>query len=285
MKKKIALISMTLIVGGSLYFTGINTSKAYYYGPIPGHTGSPFDGMTCNTNGCHNSNPLQSAKPWITSNVPVAGYTQDSIYTFKAKAVYSGFTSFGFQISPQTAAGGRLGSLIVTNATTTQIQAQSGLQYIEQTGNGYLGTDSLVWSFQWKAPAKGTGAVTFYGCFNCGNGNSSAAGTYVFPATLTVQESATDGISNIVPVNTSFSVFPNPAKEQINIAYSLKNAANVEVNMFSMDGRKVSTLLNSMVSEGNHTQNVMLPANVSRGIYLIQLTSNGQSTVQRIVVE
>lgn len=285
MKKKIAFISMTLIVGASLYFTGIHTGKAYYYGPTPGHTNSPFDGQSCDVGGCHNSHLLQTAKPWITSNVPVTGYTQDSVYTFTARAVYTGFTSFGFQISPQSTGGSPLGTLIVSNATATQIQTMGSLQYIEQTQNAYQGTDSVVWTFQWKAPVKGTGPVTFYGCFNCGNGNSSAAGTYVYPATLTVQESATDGINNIVSDNTSFSVFPNPAKEQLNIAYNLKATTNVEVNMYGVDGRKISNLSNGMVNGGNHTQQIALPADVNRGIYLIQLIANGQSTVQRIVVE
>ncbi len=285
MKKRIALVSMTLIVGGLLYFTGIHTSKAYYYGPPAGATNSPFDGASCAYSGCHSSHPLQSAKPWITSNIPPTGYIGGSIYTLTAKAVYTGFTSFGFEISPQTPAGAKLGSLIVTNATTTQLVAHSGLQYIEQTQNGYQGADSLVWTFNWKAPAAGTGNVTFYGCFNCGNGNSNASGTYVFPATLTVQENTTDGINTIVSDNTSFSIFPNPAKKQANISYNLQQEANVEVNMYNINGRKITTLSNNLVSEGNHTQNLMLPVYTAPGIYIIQLIANGQSAVQRIVVE
>ncbi len=285
MKKKIALVSMTLIVGGLLYFTGIHNSKAYYYGPPAGATNSPFDGASCAIGGCHSTHALQSAKPWITSNIPPTGYKADSTYTLTAKAVYTGFTSFGFEISPQTPAGGKLGTLIVTNATTTQITTYAGLQYIEQTQNGYQGTDSLVWTFNWKAPALGTGSVTFYGCFNCGNGNSTSANTWVFPATLTVQENATDAIADISNEATTFSIFPNPAKQQVNVSYSLKEAANVELNMFSMDGRKISTLANNMVNEGNHTQNIMLPAATNPGIYLIQLIANGQSTIQRIIVE
>lgn len=276
---------MAFVVSSSLYFSGIHNGKAHDTGAPAGTTNSPFDGASCGQTHCHNSNPLQAAKPWITSNVPVYGYTQDSIYTITAKAVDVGFGSFGFEVSPQTSGGAPLGTLIVTNSTATQIVTNGSLQYMTHTIHSYQGTDSVVWTFEWKAPAKGTGSVTFYGCFNCGNGNSSAANTFVFPATLTVIESATDGVGNLRSENASFSVFPNPAKQQINISYNLKQAANVEVNMYGMDGRKISNLLSNMVCEGNHTDNITLPSSINSGVYFIQLTSNGQSTVQKIIVE
>ncbi|HTB31652.1 MAG TPA: choice-of-anchor V domain-containing protein [Bacteroidia bacterium] len=285
MKKKIAIVSMTLLVGGSFYFTGIYTGKAHDTGAPAGVTGSPHDGLTCAASGCHNSNPLQNSQPWIISNVPIAGYTQDSIYTLTAKAVDIGYSSFGFEISPQTSGGYPLGTLIVTNSTATKIVTSGSFQYITHTINGYKGTDSLSWTFNWKAPAKGSGAVTFYGCFNCANGNSKATGTYVFPATLTVQESATDGIDNVTDAAISFSVFPNPAREQVNLTYNMGEAANVEVNMYSLDGRKLSALSAGMVNEGAHTQSLTIPSDINSGIYFIQLIANGQSTVKRIVVE
>ncbi len=276
---------MTIIIGGLLYFTGIKNSKAYYYGPPAGATNSPFDGASCAYPGCHSTHPLQSPKPWISSNVPPAGYSPDTIYTFTAKAVYIGKTSFGFEISPQTVSGSPLGTLIVSNATTTQITTFSGLQYIEQTQNGYVGTDSVVWSFKWKAPIRGTGSVTFYGCFNCGQGNSSSANTYVYPATLVIPENTLAGISNLESESTAFSVFPNPVKEQANISYNLKKTTNVQINLYGIDGRKICALLNTMVNEGEHTQSLSIPAGTARGIYLIQLTTNGQSTTQRIIIE
>lgn len=282
MKKKITVISTTLIMGILLYFGNIKSSKAYYYGPLAGYTGSPHDGKTCDYSNCHNTHPLQGPKPWISSNVPLIGYSPDTVYTFTAKAVQSGYTSFGFEISPQNANGTELGKLIVSNATTTQI---TSLKYIEQTTYGYQGTDSVMWSFQWKAPAAGTGSVTFYGAFNCGNGNSSAANTYVYTATLTIPENLSAGLQSPANENTSFSVFPNPAKGEVNITYSLKSTANVEIDMYEINGRKITTLSNTIVGEGVHTQTALLPAEVKAGLYFIRLIADGRSTVRRIVVE
>jgi hypothetical protein len=281
-KKKILIISTTTLMGVLLYFTGINTGKAYYFGPPAGVTNSPHDGFSCAISGCHDSHSLQSAQPWISSNVPVPGYSPGIVYTMTAKAVKIGMTSFGFQISPQNASGTELGKLIVTNSTTTQIA--SG-KYIEQTQNGYIGVDSVVWTFNWKAPAAGTGAVTFYGCFNAGTGNSSSLGSFVYPATLVIPENVAAGINNIENETTSFSVFPNPAREQVNISYTLTETSKIEVNLFGIDGRMISNFANSKIEEGEHTQKLKLPLGIKPGIYLIQFIVNNKPTVQSVIVE
>lgn len=282
MKKKIAVISFSLIVGGLLYFTNIKKSKAYYYGPLAGYTGSPHDGKTCYYSNCHNSHPLGSPQPWITSNAPVSGYTPDSIYTITAKAVKTGYTSFGFEISPQSASGAELGTLININSSLTQIIST---KYIEQTQYSYQGTDSVVWTFQWKAPAAGTGTVTFYGAFNCGKGNSVPTGSYVFPATLVIPENTSAGIGGIETSKTSFSLFPNPSKGQFNITYVSKSAANVEIDVYGLDGKKISTLLNGMVNEGVNTHTLSLPTEIKPGVYFIQLITNGSSDIQKMILE
>lgn len=282
MKKKIAIISLSLITGGLLYFSNITNTKAYYYGPLPGYTGSPADGKTCDYSSCHNSHPLQSAQPWISSNAPVAGYTPDSVYTITAKAVKIGYSSFGFEISPQSSTGKELGTLININSSLTQITSN---KYIEQTQYSYSATDSMTWTFQWKAPAAGTGPVTFYGAFNCGNGNSVPTGTYVYPATLVIPENVDAGINALVNAKTSFFLFPNPASKQVTITYTLQNTGNIELTMYGLDGRKASTLINNTVNAGEHSQIIPLPPGITPGIYIMQLLTGATSTVQRIMVE
>jgi len=283
MKKKVAFISLTLLVVGLFYFTGITNSKAHDTGSPAACTGSPFDGQTCDVNSCHDSHSLQAAQPWISSNVPGSGYVQNTVYTITAKAVKIGDGSFGFEISPQDPSGNPLGTLIA-NPPSTQIVTFMSLQYMTHTINSYQGTDSVVWTFQWKAPVAGTGPVTFYGAFNCGNGNTNATGTFVYPATLVIPESSDDGINTIENEQTSFSLFPNPAKEQVTITYSLKQTGNVEINMYGVDGRKISNLFNNAVNEGEHVQSLLLPTEVKPGIYLIQLITNNTATLQKIIV-
>ena len=48
---------------------------------------------------------------------------------------------------------------------------------ITHTSSGISTTgDSNSWSFDWTAPASGTGDVTFYGAFNAANGDEIISG-------------------------------------------------------------------------------------------------------------
>ncbi len=283
MKKKTVTGIVFVILGISIYFSGIKNSEAYSYGPPAGYTGSPADGRTCTTSGCHDSYVLQSPKPWITSNVPLSGYWPDSVYTITAKAIKGGgFNNFGFEISPQSVTGTGLGTLINLNGTT---QIVSG-KYIEQTINGYATTtaDSLVWVFQWKAPPVGTDSVIFYGAFNCGAGKKKST-AWIYPATLIVHQNKLAGVDNIENSATAFTAFPNPATTFVTISYKLKMSTDVEVIMYNTEGRKITSILNKNVMEGQNLQAIGIPPGTRAGIYFIQLLVNGQSSVQRIVVQ
>ncbi len=154
-------------------------------GPPASHTGSPGDnGITCNTNGCHTGMATTPAIGWITSTVPLTGYVPGQIYTISATATQAGCIKFGFQISPQSLTGTYLGTLVVTSPTLTQIV---GTKYIEQKAAGTVGSSGFhTWTFDWIAPAAGTGDVTFYGAFNCSNSNNSASGDHIYTSTLLV---------------------------------------------------------------------------------------------------
>ena len=156
-------------------------------GPPAGKTGSPGDGgVTCNTGGCHTGTPVTPAVGWITSNIPVGGYQAGQTYTITATATLAGCVRFGFQVSPQSLTGTLLGTLIVTDAVNTQIVST---KYMEQKSAGTTGfSNSHPWSFNWTAPVAGTGAVTFYGAFNCSNNNGSSSGDQIFTSTYTINE-------------------------------------------------------------------------------------------------
>ncbi len=152
-------------------------------GPSNGRTGSPKDGSNC-TN-CH-SGTATSANGLITSTVPAAGYTAGTKYTFTATIANPGTKGkWGFQISPQNNAGTLLGTLVVTNTTNTQLKPSS--KYIEHTS---AGNKSSSWSFDWTAPASGTGDVTFYGAFLIGDNFNNTSGDQVQTSTLLVHENS-----------------------------------------------------------------------------------------------
>ncbi|HSY77667.1 MAG TPA: choice-of-anchor V domain-containing protein, partial [Bacteroidia bacterium] len=184
MKKHLLKLSVFLAVGGIAFFTSMQTVSSRSAGgaSIAYCSGSPFDGTDCTNNGsCHPGPAVKAPANWVTSNVPKSGYIPGATYTITCRAVNknSGNNSnFGFEFTPQeqkTGNGGVVGTL--TNITTsgkgaTQVVTSSPSAWMTHTSSSYSGTDSCVWSFKWKAPSPGVGAVNYYAAFNCGSGDN-----------------------------------------------------------------------------------------------------------------
>src|ERR1035437_3752182 len=172
-------------------------------GPDPGYSGSPNDGAECT--GCHADNSvntgIESAN--ITSTVPAGGYVGGNTYSITATVSYSvapNNTRFGFELSPQTPAGAKLGTLHAT--PETQIITQ-GAEYIEHVLTSVAGTNTRSWTFTWTAPVAGTGPVTFYGAFLAANADDDVTGDYVYTKTLTVSEIAPLSSGTVTHTNVS----------------------------------------------------------------------------------
>jgi PKD repeat protein len=83
----------------------------------------------------------------------------------------------------------------------------------------------------------------------------------------------------------SFAVYPNPVKDQANILFSLKENADVLIEVYNIYGVKVQSIADTESGSGEQwfTFNPKL-ANLKPGIYFITLTTNGKSRTARVVV-
>ena len=151
-------------------------------------TGSPGDGGNC-TN-CHNSTAI-TTPGLITSNIPASGYIPGQTYTITA-TVTGVSTKFGMQISPQKTNGNQVGTLVNTSSQTT---LSLGTKYINHNNTGTSGNGSKTWTFNWIAPAAGTGSFSFYGAFNISNSNNSSSGDNIVLSSLLINEAATTPIT------------------------------------------------------------------------------------------
>ncbi len=187
---KTATFTLTVIVTaiGIMAFTfgenENNFSILYSGGPPAGHSGDPAGGNK-NCTSCHSGPEVQSQTGWITSNIPISGYVPESTYTITAKAKSVGHTIFGFQISPQDSIGNFLGTLVNTGTNT---KLASDPNYISQSSSGTAGSDSISWTFDWTAPAEGSGEVNFYGVFNIANGDGRTSGDTIMASILSINE-------------------------------------------------------------------------------------------------
>ncbi len=266
MRKKLLtltfLVSFVTIFVGSIY----NNAHTDPTGSPNARTGSPGDGgNTCAISGCHTGITVTTKANIISSDIPVDGYTPGVKYTITAKAVSSSNrNTFGFQISPQSSTGTLLGALSATNTTQTQITG--GGKYITHKQAGITGANGQkTWTFSWTAPVAGTGAVTFYGCFNNANGNGSSNGDSIIKSTYTVQEKVAIGINKDELAKIGINVFPNPVYNHIYI----KNENNVKfdrVEILDMNGKVVYQ------SEGSVDVDLQLEkVGIPTGVYFVKL--------------
>lgn len=135
---------------------------------------------------------------------------QVQLTRLSATVTDAGHTKFGFQVSPQSAAGVPLGTLISTSTQTSIVGAT--VKYINQNNTGMAGVGSKSWSFNWTAPIAGSGSVNFYGAFNSTNSSSNALGDTIYKSILTVNEDQSVGISKLTSLIDNVVLYPIPSK-------------------------------------------------------------------------
>ncbi len=89
-------------------------------------------------------------------------------------------------------------------------------------------------------------------------------------------------ISTIDQTAESFSVYPNPLRvgQSLYIALTVSRDERVDVTVFDLNGRRfINNQFN--VTKGTHLLHISMPQ--SKGIYLLRITSLGQSFTKRII--
>ena len=81
------------------------------------------------------------------------------------------------------------------------------------------------------------------------------------------------GISND-EINNSFSVYPNPATDEINLNFVVKESGNLNIEILDVTGRKVSEVMNETVTPGALSKSFSTVSLVD-GNYFIRVNANG----------
>ena len=278
------LVTVTILIVQSCFQDGFSNVS----GAPTGRTGSPFDsgGLTCNASGCHTSFPLGSRTGWITSNIPGTGYIAGQTYTITATATSPGRIRFGFEISPQTATGVTAGTAAITNATETKLAASPNVRWITHTLTGSSASatpGTKTWSFNWTAPASGTGTVTFYGAFNCANNSSSVFGDSIFLSNMVVPES-TVGIPGDDSQNFSVSVYPVPAKENLFVHLKVNGHTFPEIELSDISGKIIRRISDATSLQGSEHTYSIDTGEIEPGIYFIRINDGSAVAARKIII-
>ncbi len=254
----IALISITSITISISNPTGA---------PAKASGGPAESGATCSQGGCHSGTATARASV-ISSDIPSTGYVAGTTYNITVSITGSG--AKGFQVSAQKPDKSYAGTF--TAGTSNHLYATNYVTHSTQKT-----TTPATWTFKWKAPAKGAGAVDFYGAF-------AVTKFATYTDRYTVQESNSTGVTESI-ANYNLNVYPNPLQENINLNFNLQENAAVSAQLLSLDGKSAFDLFNSNLASGNHNLNLSKPDGLKAGIYFLQLNLDNKQVVKKVFVD
>jgi hypothetical protein len=247
-------------------------------GAPAGYTGSPGDGSSCAS--CHSVPGIMFYPPAISHNIPGAQYVPGNTYQITCNIGASGRVKFGFQFSPQDAAGALAGSMTVTNPTDMQLVGAG--KYMTHTLTGTSGpSGSKSWQFNWTAPPPGTGQVQLCAAFNITNNNSNNTGDSIVLAVINVDE-GTVGMEQPYE-KTDVQIYPQPANDVIHLLFTSEMPGRIHASVYNTDFRMITSTEWSDVRTGEAIR--LSTAGMSSGTYFLKLEQQGKTVlIRRIVV-
>ena len=246
-------------------FVAFSGNVSRFPGGAPaGYTGSPLDGKDCQN--CHGGQ-TSPVIGWITSNVGPEGYNPGETYTITVTV--SGSGEKGFEVSPQNPGGTFLGTLILGSGTEF---ASGNNKYITQSSSST--SDPKVWTFQWTAPAAGSGPVTMYGSFAI---NKPVTKT----STLVIPENVSTGMDE--GVVEGLRIYPVPAHDWLNLEYETSSVDRAEIFISDISGKTIAVLHPEAKVAGK--QAIKIPtSDLREGVYLVRYIASGEQFARKILV-
>ena len=256
---------------GIISFFSIDQVTSNPSGAPGGVTGSPSDGQTCWKSGCHSGTAPVAQTGLISTNIPADGYIAGNTYTITISATEQGISRWGFEASPQSSSGALMGTPIITNSTETKLVSS---KYVTHKTAGNSGSNGRTWTFDWIAPAAGSGAVNFYTCVMAANGNGNDNGDHGYTDVLTIQESLASGISTVQ--NSAFSIYPNPCNGSYVTFQNLPTDVQL-ISLYNVNGILINGFKPSQV------KGTLDVSTLARGVYFVVIsTPNATRTLRWI---
>ncbi len=262
---------LTLTIG-----IGISTNSfAKEDGAPSGNTGSPGDDQTCAHVDCHTGS-ASNRDGLVFTDVPEVGYLSGINYLVTVTINESGVTKFGFQASPQTITGSKLGDLTLINASHTKLTG--GSKYVTHTLSGTSGTNSRTWTFNWT-PDDAHGDVTFYVAVNASDDAENASGDKIYTSSVTIKEDPANNPVSVEELNriTFDIISPTTNELVLNIATPVND--EIFINLFDIRG-----VLISRTNFGNSNGIFKIPLyQYNSGLYFVNVSNEKGSLTKQFI--
>lgn len=277
--KRILLFTAT---SGLLYLT-LSSSSFGPGGQSLNATGSPGSTTTCGN--CHSGGAgtttatveVRKLSTGPTGPI-VTSYQADTNYIIKLVGNNANLTHFGFQFTVLNSSNTNAGTFSSMSGNVHAVSVGAKL-IVEHTAQLAKTNNQFEATFTWKAPAAGTGNVTFYGVINAVNNNNQQAGDKPSaPFTVALTEAPTS-VTN-TEKNISITAFPNPITTKLNLRTNALETGTYHLCVYDMSGKQV---YNENISLTGVTQETSInTVDWAGGIYHVQLSKGGMK--QNIVV-
>lgn len=254
-----------------------------------GRTGSPGE-TTCHN--CHNDFTANSGGGSVvlgSTNMTGWEYVPGTNYHMTATVSRAGNQLFGIGLEALSASNTNAGTLVITDAESTQIKnaVVNGVsrRNVVHTLNGGVGNGSKTFQFDWNAPSSNIGNVTFYfaGVAANGDGNEEV-GDYVYNSSQVVTPALNTGMEDL-SLDAVIRVQPNPVTDRIILSYGLAAADRVTADLYDVSGALVRSLVNAERGSGRHVETITGLSDLPPGVLMLRTAIGGKVQVTRIVVD
>lgn len=240
---------------------------------IAGYTGSPGENTCVN---CHNSTGASNTGPGsitIRSNMNNWEYVPGQTYSISVVVSQAGRSLFGLGFEALSSSNTNAGTLTITNSTATRLRtAQNSRINVVHQQNGGVSPDSMVFTFNWTAPATNIGNVTFYFAGIAANNNGQNNGDNVYNSSKVATPATTTGLGEVVSSNNTFRPYIN-GSGNIAMPIELKVASSALVELYDLKGGLMASQSFEAVQSGPVVLEMEKPSAVSTGTYVVRVTS------------
>lgn len=258
MKKNYLVLTLSLALSTFI----VNDAFTNSSGAPTGSSGGPSaNNNTCARSGCHNGPNASNQTVAITTNIPAAGFKEDSVYqiTVQANNGGTGTNEIGFSASVESSSGFE-GNIIVSDASNTR---KTG-SYITHTSAGRNGSNgSQSWSFDWDA-GQAPDQTTVYVAVNFSDNTGSTNGDVIVTENLALNKASNSiGIREVEI--TKLSIYPNPVQDQFILSSQSDLAGPFVIR--DLSGKEVAQLgEGKRIEKGHYRFNVY---DLASGTYIL----------------
>ena len=91
------------------------------------------------------------------------------------------------------------------------------------------------------------------------------------------------GIEEYIPNNT-VSIYPNPSTSEFTVSFELEKSCNMQILLCDVLGSELMEIYDGFATVGTFTKTVNTE-NLTKGVYFLKILIDGNSTVEKIIVE